>query len=175
MKLNLILGIIVLFLVSCQSGDDSTTNKSGETDLKLITGMEARASEFGSSILLGNPNVFSSHILMYPNPAIGFLNIKGSVDTVITDVWLVEGNPQKTFQSVDFSKVLNSNLYKETELLSNSTLNFSELSGSNINLNLENVSFGYYKIFIKANDEILWGNIYIGNDIDIDDLISFWN
>ncbi len=159
--------------MSCKS-DDDTTNNTNATNIELVTGMHARASEFGPSILLGNPNVFDSAIAVYPNPAIGNLRVVSNSGS-ISDLWIVKGDAQKSFQDIEFSSVLSSDLYSSTEIENIAELSFENLTGNNININLENVSFGYYRVFVKINNDIFWTNVYVGNDKDIEDLISFWN
>ena len=170
MKNVLSLALVALILVACGGNDDSSN--TSEADLKLVTGIFVRASEFGPSIQLGNPNVIEGNYTMYPNPAIGVLSIQSS--SIITHVLFIKGNPQKRYQDTDFSTILNSNLYTELSISDASELSFKELNENNLNVNLENLNFGYYKVFIKVNDEIFWNNVYIGNDKDIDELINFW-
>lgn len=173
MKLNIIL-LCFLMLFSCQNDDDSNGINGSKTDIKLVTGMHARSSEFGPSIVLGNPNIMDDGILVYPNPAIGSVVIRSNTN-LITDIWLVKANPQKKYQNVNFSEILSTDLYNASEILSNSELIFSNLTTSNLSINLENISFGYYKVFVKIDNAIFWSNIYVGNDKEIDELINFWN
>ena len=94
----------------------------------------------------------------------------------MADIWLVPAKAQKVFQTTNFDNILNSELYTESEIDSNSELKFLNLNSNNIQLNLENQSAGYYKVFVKINENIYWENIYVPNDnFDIDDLINFWN
>lgn len=167
--------IVFLVFVSCKSDDDATSSPSNKTtNIELVTGMHARASEFGPSILLGNPNIFDGAISVYPNPAIGNLRIVSNSGS-ISDIWMVKGDAQKSFQDTEFSSILSSDLYSSTEIENIAELSFEDLTGNNLIINLENVSFGYYRVFVKINDAIFWTNVYVGNDKDIEDLMSFWN
>lgn len=171
--------VIILLLLACLScdGDDSNASRDEETNLNLITGISAVTDEFSEPLLLGNPNEFNGNLKVYPNPVINSFVIKSTFNSSITDVWIIKGSPEKKFQNEDFSEVLNSSLYAESELLTNSELNLSELNGENLSINLggEGLSMGYYKVFVKVDGEIFWANIYFGNDKDIIELTNFWN
>ena len=170
-RVYIIIGIILLS-VSCSSDDSKPSN---EKDLELFTGMIARTSERGLSILMGNPNILVDQTLMFPNPAISSIVIREYSNAEITNVWFVKVNPQKKYQTVDFNSILNSKLYTDSEIESKADLSLNNLNGTDLSINLENLSFGYYRVFLKVGDKIQWNNIYIGNDKNIEDLIAFWN
>ncbi|MEL0456175.1 hypothetical protein WJN01_08060 [Flavobacteriaceae bacterium SZ-1-7] len=176
MRLNFFLLLSVFAMISCDGNVDEepkTFTPKGSTDINLVTGMEAQASEYDSPIILGNPNVFKSQMVFFPNPAINLLSIKSNY--VITDIWFVKAKTDKKYKGTDFSKILSSDLYTESDISSSAELKISDISGNNTNINIENLSFGYYRVFVKADGALFWSNIYVGNDIDIDGLISFWN
>ncbi|WP_298553943.1 hypothetical protein [uncultured Algibacter sp.] len=176
MKFKIKILFVLVLVVSCKSDDDatSTTSNNESTRIDLVTGMYARASEFGPSIVLGNPNILDDKIFVYPNPAIGSVVVRSNAEA-FSDVWLVKANPLKKFQDEDFSKIFNTSLYSFSEISSQAELSFLDIAGTNLSINLENLSSGYYKVFARINDEIFWTNIYVGNDKDIDTLINFWN
>ena len=167
--------ILILFasilLLSCS--DDSST-PFNETDLNLITGINLTDTGTNVAMQLGNPNVLNNLLTVYPNPPSGMISIKSFEN--IEDIWLVPAKAQKVFQTTNFNDILNSELYTESELDSNSELKFLDINFNNIQLNLENLSSGYYKLFVKIKGNIYWENIYVPNsNFDINDLIKFWD
>ncbi|NNL16227.1 MAG: hypothetical protein HKO81_06260 [Flavobacteriaceae bacterium] len=174
MRIVLNLLLVVNLLVSCQNDDDNSTSNS-ETDLELVTGIEIRNSQSSALMNLGNPNINTNQVIMYPNPPIDALRIDAIGNSGITDIWLVTGNAQKTHQDIDFDSLLSSDTYSESEIEDESEYYFSFNESGNAIINLENYSNGYYKVFVKINNQIEWNNVYVGNDMDIDDLMSFWD
>ncbi|WP_353778896.1 hypothetical protein [Winogradskyella sp. 3972H.M.0a.05] len=171
---NLALILTLLLLVSCNN-DDENNNITSETQIDLVTGINVRQDEFSTPIQLGNPNVFTNNqFITFPNPATEALSLLSPQG--ITDVWIVPANADKIYQETNFSSILNSDLYAETLIQQNTELGFSDLNSTNLILNLEDLSSGYYKVFVKINGSIFWENIYIaGNNFEIDDLINYWN
>ena len=158
-------------IFSCSKDDSSSIS---ETDMKLVTGINLTNTGANIEMQLGNPNVLNTPLSVYPNPPSGVVAIESYEN--MTDIWLVPANAQKIFQTTDFNNILNTELYTESEIDSNSNLKFLNLNVTNIQLNLENVNSGYYKVFVKINGSIYWDNIYVANNgIQIDNLINFWN
>lgn len=164
----------ILILVSC-SNDSENSNSSTETSIELVTGINIRNSEFSAPIQLGNPNVFTNNqFITYPNPPSGALNL--SAFETISDIWITSANAKKTHQQTDFNSILNSDLYTQSQIESNTEMEFLNLNSTNIVLNLENLTSGYYKVFVKINGKLYWDNIYVpSNNFDINDLINYWN
>ena len=170
MKNIKILLVLIVALVSCES-DDDTSLVLEEVDLELVTGLQIRNSQASFLMQLGNPNVLSEESIMYPNPAIDAFRIDVFGDSEITDVW----NAQKVYQDVDFDSLLSSDVYLESEIENKSDYYFSFNGSGNAIINLENYDNGYYKIFVKINNQIEWNNIYVGNDMDVNDLMNYWD
>ena len=174
MKQVLSIFLITMFLVSCQN-DDDTSSSTDEINLELVTGIELVNPQGNIVDILGNPNINKGQGIMYPNPAIDALSIVDLSNTGITDIWFVKANAEKTYQNIDFNSLLNSETYSESEIENESEYYFSFNENQNALINLENYQSGYYKVFVKINNQIEWNNIYVGNDVDIDDLMSFWD
>ncbi len=164
----------LLLLISC-SDDDGNNISTSETDIELVTGINIRNSEFSAAIRLGNPNVFTNNqFIAYPNPPAGALSLLASEN--ISGVWITTANAEKIYQQTDFNSILNSDLYAESIIELNSEMEFTNLNSTNLVLNLENLTSGYYKVFVKINGNIYWDNIYVPeNNFEIDDLINYWN
>ena len=71
--------------------------------------------------------------------------------------------------------MLSSDVYLESEIEKKSDYYFSFNGSGNAIINLENYDNGYYKIFVKINNQIEWNNIYVGNDMDVNDLMNYWD
>lgn len=126
---------------------------------------------------LGNPNNYTTNIFtIYPNPSTGFLSIASN--TNITKVWVIPGNPNKIHQQTDFSSVLNSSLYSESQIQEKSQLKLNDINSLNIILDINSLNSGYYKVFIKINNAIYWDNIYLeknGDEDSFNEIINYWN
>jgi len=194
----LILGIVCLSLFSCKKDDsadgDTSTVISGE--LNVVTGITVRANFGDPSITYGNPNNFAEKMVLYPNPVVSTLSLKTS--SKMTNVWIVSATPQLKDQDVDFSKILNSNSFKEEEIISKSVFkeefDFKESSeqavieegslsvdefnpelNKEISLDVRELNAGYYKIFIKIDNDLFWDIFQVPNDNDtLETLKNFW-
>ncbi|MBU2951468.1 hypothetical protein KO493_12250 [Tamlana agarivorans] len=166
---------VLLLLVSCSS-DSENNNSTSKGEVELVTGINIRSSEYSEVTRLGNPNVFTKNqFVVFPNPlARPYLSVKSSVN--ISDAWVISANAEKTQQQADFSSILNSDYYNESEIELNAKMEFIDVNSTNLILNLENLSSGYYKVFVKINGNLYWDNIFLqGNDLDVDDLINYWD
>lgn len=171
-KMTIIFALLIF--ISC-GNDDENNNSTSETDIELVTGINIRNSEFSAPTQLGNPNVFTNNqFIAYPNPPAGALSLLASEN--ISDVWITSANAEKIYQQSDFNSILNSDLYAESLIESNAEMEFLNLNSTNLVLNLENLTSGYYKVFVKINGTTYWDNIYIPeSNFEIDDLINYWN
>ncbi len=170
-KLIILSALIVLF--SCNNDDDSNI-ENDKFSLNLVTGLDIRADQNFTPIRLGNPNILVEQTLVYPNPAPTALSIIATSSGQISDIWIIRGNPQRNYQDIDFDSLLHNSLYSEEALHTNSEANFTDLNTSNTIINLSDFEEGYYRAFIKIDDNIEWHNIYVGAP-DIDAFIESWN
>ncbi|MEO9510691.1 MAG: hypothetical protein ABJN84_03600 [Flavobacteriaceae bacterium] len=166
-----------LVLISCDSGSENSNNlSSDETKIDLVTGIILKQSISGPSILLGNPNTFDDNLLIFPNPPIDAIFVEQTENLPISEIWIVPAVEEKLFQSVDFSTILNSELYTDVMLDSSSQIKIDNLQSSNITIDLSNLSTGYYRLFVKVEGGLFWSNIYLNRDgIAIEELTDFWN
>jgi len=178
------------------------------TDIGLVTGVDCREDEYSTPLRLGNPNSFTKKepdeltdsttetptdssgelsitdytnndiaFIMYPNPVISNLMITS--DHNLTDIWIVPAQAEKIYQDTDFSSILHSKLYSETEIESRAELTINNTTGGTLQVNADDLSPGYYKVFVKINGEFYWDNlIKQGNATGFEDIYSimnFWN
>lgn len=174
MKNKLILLISILAL-SCSS-DTSVTNA---TSINLVTGVAFRQFVEDEPLQLGNPNTLvNNKFTIYPNPAIETFYIVAEEN--ITDIWIVPANPKKIHQEVNFSSILNTNLYSEQSINSHSDFSLNGQSSNNIGVTIATLDKGYYRVFVKIGGTIYWDNLYKYDDQEntadqIPALIDFWN
>ena len=171
-KITIIFALIIF--INC-SNDNENSNSTTETSIELITGINIRNSEFSEPTQLGNPNILTNNkFIAYPNPPAGALSLLATEN--ISDVWITPANAEKIYQQTNFNSILNSELYTQSLIESNAEMEFINLNSTNLVLNLENLTSGYYRVFVKINGTLYWDNIYIpSSNFEINDLINYWN
>jgi|LauGreSBDMM110SN_4_FD.fasta_scaffold35502_2 YbbR domain-containing protein len=164
----------LLIFISC-SNNNENRNSSTETSIELVTGINIRSSEYSEPIQLGNPNILNNNkFIAYPNPPSGALSLLAYEN--ISDVWITPANAEKIYQQTNFKSILNSELYDQGLIESNAEIEFLNFSSKNLVLNLENLTSGYHRVFVKIDGTIYWDNIYIpDSNFEITDLINYWN
>ncbi len=162
-----------LFIFSCCSDDDSTIENE-VTSINLVTGLDIRADDFSTPLRLGNPNILVEQTIVFPIPSSIALTIHSLSSAEISDIWIIKGDVQQSYQNSDFDAILNNNLYSEVQLNNNSEETFTNINSSNITINLSDFEEGYYRAFIKIDGSIEWHNIYVGSP-DINAFIESWN
>lgn len=174
-----ILFILLTFLLLSCGNDDETTNLTESTSLNLVTGINCRQNFDDPVFELGNPNILvNNKFVIYPNPVNSSFFILAQEN--VTDVWIVPANPEKIHQELNFSSILNTNLYSEQSIILNSNFSLNGQSSSNIGVNIETLAKGYYRVFVKIGGEIYWDNIYkydnVGNFPEqFSEINNFWN
>ncbi|NRB59013.1 MAG: hypothetical protein HRU50_03610 [Winogradskyella sp.] len=183
-KIYKLLFVFVL-LFSCSSNDSEDDNTNDATSIDLLTGINAKQDDISGYYLLGNPNVrmplniASTSIIAFPNPSTGYLSVKLMMtNDVISDVWIVPGRVDKEqFQNVDFDDILTGITYTIDEISDIATESFNDLDNNELVFNLESLETGYYRVFIKTNQNLYWDNIYLdnGNGLDITEIFDYWD
>lgn len=164
----------LLCAFSCNNDDNDKNSDNDPTSLNLVAGLDIRADENFAPIRLGNPNILVEQTLVYPNPAPTALSILSMSSIEISDVWIIKGDARQNYQDTDFNSVLNSNLYSEDQINTNSEERFENINALNVAINLSDFEEGYYRVFIKIDGNIEWHNIYVGAP-DINAFIESWN
>ena len=170
--------LILISVLSLSCNNDETSNPDN-TALNLVTGINCRQTSNDLPLQLGNPNVLiNNKFVVYPNPSNEVVNI--SAQENVTDVWLVPANPEKIYQNVNFSTILNTNLYTEQSIVTNSDFSLNGQSSNGISMNIGTLEKGYYRIFVKIGGMIYWDNLYkFENDGDNEEqftaISNFWN
>lgn len=152
---------ILISILTFSCNKDETIYPTGKTALNLVTGINCRETENPDEIALklGNPNVLvSNKFFVYPNPAKKFVYI--SAQENITNIWIVPAKPEKIYQDENFISILNTNLYSEQAIISDSNFSLNGQSSKNYSINTEAFAKGYYKVFVKIGGIIYWDNLY---------------
>ena len=172
---------IMLFLISILSlscNNDETHNPDN-TALNLVTGINCRQTSDDITLRLGNPNVLvNNKFVIYPNPVNEVVYI--SAQENVTDIWLVPANPEKIYQNANFNSILNTNLYTEQSIVTNSDFSLNGQSSNGISMNIGTLQKGYYRIFVKIGGIIYWDNLYKyenpgNNEEQFNAINNFWN
>lgn len=168
--------LIAIFALSCSK--DETNHITDQADINLVTGINFREVIEDLPLKLGNPNVLvDNKFLIYPNPAKQALHF--SAQENVTNIWFVAANPEKIHQEVNFSNILNTNLYSEESIISKSNFSINGQASNNISVNIGTLEKGYYKVFVKIGGTIYWDNFYkcdTGFDEEqLSAITNFWN
>ena len=174
---NTLFIFLTILTISCNR--EESINPTDKTSLNLVTGINSRQTSDDIILKLGNPNVLvNDKFVIYPNPAIESFYILAQEK--VTDVWLVPANPEKIYQNINFNSILNTNLYSEQSIISHSNLALNGQSSSAFNVNIGNLTKGYYKVFVKIGGIIYWDILYKynsqeDNEIQFNSISNFWD
>ncbi len=168
--------LLTILTISCNS--DETINPTNSNAINLVTGINFRQNFDDPPLQLGNPNILvNNKFVIYPNPANATVYLLAQQN--VTDVWIVPANPEKIYQDLDFSTILNTNLYSEQSIISNSNFSLTAQSSTNLSLNIGTLAKGYYRVFVKIGGDIYWDNLYKNdngsNPEQMAAIVNFWN
>ena len=166
--------ILLSFTILACNKDEDNKPIPQETELGLITGVNLLPETGPSPIVLGNPNIFidKNIISIYPNPVVDILSMRSYYE--ITDVWIIPAEPNKIFQEVNFDNLLNSNTYQETKLKEKASFELNDNNATAAHINFENLEPGYYRVFVKTNNTIMWDNILFIDNGELQDVFDYW-
>ena len=164
---------IIALLAACGDSDEEDFDP---TRIDIVTGMQLVDTQGAAIEQWGNPNLPNvARAAVFPKPATDVIRVETS--SSIKTIWLVSGSPTRRFVDTNFQEVFAQNSYDVSEIETNSVRAFENLDQTDIALNLDGLSQGYYRIFIQFQDDSLtWDNFYIGasTSANLDD-INFWN
>lgn len=165
--------LIITLLVAC---GDSDSEDFDPTRIDIVTGMLLTTPQGTISELWGNPNLPTNpRSNIFPKPATGTIRV--ITNSQIKNIWLISGFPSRRFVNTDFQEVFAENPYQVGEIEANSIRSLANLNATDINLNLDGLSEGYYRIFIQFQDDSLtWDNFYVdtSGSVNLTD-INFWD
>jgi hypothetical protein len=171
-KIVMYLGVIAFF-VAC---GDSDTEDFDPTRIDIVTGMQLVDAQATAIELWGNPNTpFVRRAVVFPKPATDVIRVQTS--TSIKNIWLVAGFPTRRFFDTNFQEVFAQSSYDVGEVALSAIRALENLDQTDITLNLEGLSQGYYRMFVQFQDDsITWDNFYVGVSTsgNLED-INFWN
>jgi hypothetical protein len=94
---------------------------------------------------------------IYPNPANESVYILAQEN--VTDVWLVSAKPKKIHQDVNFSSILNTDLYSEQSIITNSIVSLATNSKQFHNEHRDSCK-DIIKYSLKSTEKTYWDNLY---------------
>jgi hypothetical protein len=169
---KILFACLLLFVLSCSS--DSST---GQDAIDLVTGVTFRQTPEDLPMELGNPNVWvNNQFILYPNPVKQHLLLVSQ--TPISDIWIIPAHAQKIYQSVDYSTVLTTTTYSEAAVADHASISIDALTSTVVDVNVESLTEGYYRVFVKIDGVLYWDNVYVdpvNTEEHIAEVIGFWN
>jgi len=158
--------LVVCAFISCDNKDDDSYTIEPtvvEEQIDLVTGLILKDNAGVLIDTVGNPNINTQDLLVFPNPArsVVFVQVENSAK-----FWIVPGIKEDSlFTDVDFPTVFLSETYTESELDSLSIIRFNLNDYPNLNqysIDLTDFPESYYRLFIQRTDgSIAWDNFYI--------------
>lgn len=172
---------IALFGYNCGDNEDpEPANENPELAINLVTGINM-TDETGAPISsVGNPNVFPRNLNLFPKPCKDVISVFDQSN--IKNIWITKGNKNQNFEDVEFDRLLANTDYSFDSIISVTELIFEleTQSVNQVNLNLENLPTGYYRVFVELESgNLSYDNIYVDKETPqgeiIDKLVSDWN
>lgn len=164
---------VIALLAACGDSDDEDFDP---TRVDIVTGMQLSDAQAANIELWGNPNIPTvRRAVVFPKPATDVIRVVTS--SSIKNIWLVSGFPTRRFFDTNFQEVFAQNSYDVSEVAASSIRALENLDQTEIVINLDGLSQGYYRIFVQFQDDSLtWDNFYVGVNTggNLDD-INFWN
>lgn len=168
-KQVVILCIIITFLFSCNKNDNEF--RLSEFQTPVVTGFLLR-DVTGSVIKeIGTPNVKLSDIsndqqmaktsfVVYPNPSNHVIAITiESSSFMEAKIWVVRANYVEA--TSNYGDYLNSN----TLIAGGSPVFYMESSSNTVLIDARHFEEGFYRIYVKRGDLLLWDNLIISKEI----------
>ena len=180
----ILLSFVFIITISCDNNEIKNDNIETVNiyDIKTVTGIYLRKSNNDEYLKLGNPySKTESYLSIFPNPvADDVISISvnelyaSNSNNSLSDVWFLKCNPVKTDNTIELKKID----YLESEINQKSNYhlkpNIENLNGGFF-IDVRGYQSGYYKIFIKSNDTIVWDIIYIQEqDFSFEKFVEYW-
>jgi hypothetical protein len=173
MKKNVVWLFVLALLISC---GDNNREDFDPTRLEIVTGMNVVSPDGITIEQWGNPNIPTNpNYNIFPKPA--FESIRVITPSAIQQIWLVSGVPTQLLFDADFDLVFAQTPYQLEDVEANAFQTFEISGATDVNLSLEGITQGYYRIFIQLeNGTLIWDNIYVQGSDTVDlNAINFWD
>ncbi len=172
---------IALFGYNCGDTEDpEPTNENPELAINLVTGINMTDEQGAPVGNVGNPNVYPGNLMLFPKPCKDVISVFDMSN--FKNIWVTKGNKNQSFADIEYDRLLANTDYPTDSILLVTELIF-ELENqdvSQVNLNLENLSTGYYRVFVEMKSgDLFYDNIYVDKETPqgerVDKLVSDWN
>jgi len=165
MKIFRLTALLIFGLVLFSCGDDEEPKQEDKKykEISIVTGLYLYDVQGIAIGKLGNPNhKHKDELLVYPIPATKVFTV-GSFDTEIEieKIYLIKASCHTDTSEMDLIAASENIEYSNEVLTSNSV--FETVSNDEyININLENLDPGFYRLFCRMNNgDLYWYNTYI--------------
>ncbi len=157
-----ILSIFLILTFSCS--EDESVTRIAQFETPVLTGFQLR-DEMGQRLeTIGEPNLQLSSsnsmtsFYFYPNPCTGncAVQIKSENSVDKKYIWIVKA----LYNEYDINATVNTG-NATTLFIGGEALINHEFFQNSLNINLNSLSDGYYRIYVKVDDEILYDNLIL--------------
>ncbi len=154
----MVLFVCVIFSISC---DPEITPSKDYASTDAVTGLKLFDFSGQAIGVWREPNQKDADVRLFPNPNDGTFFLF-SVDKSLEKLWIIEGDCFRDSISQDIVSSSQSLSYDEEDI-GNLSLITTEIEDfqSQIAINGEELSDGFYKVFYKIDEELYWHNIYV--------------
>lgn len=168
MKNNCLLLCIIGFLFICSCTKEDTEIRLSEFEPPTITGVNLRGFDGSVYGTIGVPNIKQGnesngsqsafHFTFYPNPSAEriFVYVKTPANDELKKLWIVQANWANQVPE-DWIGLNNAN----NMTVGGSPLFQSEFTTNTIGINLSHFADGYYRIYLKVNEHLLYDNLVV--------------
>lgn len=176
MKHLLLLLTFALLFSTCQDDEMVVDPYTQELALEIVTGLQTRDANGAPVGTLGNPNVFSERVDIFPVPAINTVNVQyfGSSNLQVKQYWIFAANATTDYADINYQQELGNGVYSPDEVSNLNIVQTNIVNQSAFALDLSGFTPGYYRIFyLMSNDQLNWDNIYVDpNATDFSSLLN---
>jgi hypothetical protein len=165
--------LIILLIVSTACSKDEEDTRLSSFQTPVVTGFYVRDGNGWVIQTIGVPNVKLGNtsnditsaylVLLYPNPANErcSISIHSPSGDEIKKVWLTRANPGE--QLYNSFRMLNMSIMS----LGGYPLFQEETTGTNLSLDLSKLESGYYRLYVKINEILLYDNLVIDKNSEL--------
>jgi hypothetical protein len=158
--------LLLTIVFGCSKTDDSSI-RLADMDTPTLTGFVLRdvsGSPVGiigtpnvNSQLTGDPSAINYSIVAYPNPCkrILALMIQTPNPNASQKIWIVKGKTDATLSNSGINLGMNTATAGGQPLLQATT------SGTSLTLDVSSLPSGYYRLYVKVEDKLLYDNLIL--------------
>ena len=167
--------IVILFLALVSCTKEGTEYRLSSIDIPEISGFAFR-NEFGDySGSVGQPNARTKYtdksgneynFLLFPNPCISYFScyFHGTIPFDSAKIWVVEGVYSG---DADYLSGLGIIMNSNNLVAGGAPVFQTETDQERVSIDVSTLEDGYYRVYTKINDIVLWNDIIIDKEFTI--------